>query len=196
LPNDSAGACGKIKGYIYDKYNMLVKTGNFILDNLIVLNNDGTFSTSVFARKFICTNIKSGWYPDHISYNTIDSLFIDLEPDSVLENDIHFKDYVVSVKENNQKQSYDLSVMNYPNPFNSSTNFSVKIPTDYKHKKGFINIFNIDGRKIFSILLSNNATYTWNGKNQNGEFVSSGVYYYQLVLDNTVYKNGFMIFLK
>jgi hypothetical protein len=195
-PNDTAGTCGIIRGHMYDKENKLITKGVFKLDYPIAFIGEGTYSTPVFSRKLNCSKIER--YVDQFTskFELVDSLCIDLEPDSVIEKDIHFKDYVVSVKENIQKQSYDFAVMNYPNPFNSSTNFIVKIPANLNHTTGCINIFNVNGEMISSISLSNNSTIAWNGKNQNGEIVSSGVYYYQLVLDNTVYKNGSVIFLK
>jgi len=70
---------------------------------------------------------------------------------------------------------------NYPNPFNPGTTIKFLLP-----ESGYveINIYNILGEKIRS--LANNIfpageeKVQWNGKNDFGEYVSSGVYIYTL----------------
>ncbi len=194
--NDTAGTIGILKGYMYDKDNKLITKGDFKMDFPIYFSENGSYSTPIFTRKNKFTFIQRFYAPFTSKFELIDSISLDLEPDSVLEKDIHFKDYVVSVKEYVQQQDFDLTVINYPNPFNSSTNFFVKIPNEFKYKTGRINIYRINGEKIYTISVSGKTTATWDGRNTNGEIVSSGVYYYQLELDNSIYKNGSMVFLK
>lgn len=76
--------------------------------------------------------------------------------------------------------AFELS-QNYPNPFNPETviHFSLPEPSSVE-----IAIFNMLGQKIQNL---SNTRYeagihsiSWNGKDQNGNFVSSGVYLYQL----------------
>ena len=67
----------------------------------------------------------------------------------------------------------------YPNPFNTSTSFDLKLP---KSNKVNIEIIDILGRKVRSVnknvqMEGGNYTVTWNGKNQIGESVSSGIYF-------------------
>lgn len=70
---------------------------------------------------------------------------------------------------------------NYPNPFNPSTtlSFSIKSATHCK-----LEIYNIRGQKV-KILLNENKTagyhsVYWNGTDDNGRPVSSGIYLYKL----------------
>ena len=73
---------------------------------------------------------------------------------------------------------------NYPNPFNPTTtiNYSLK-----ENSKVSLNIYNIKGQKVKQ-LVSNSAfqqsagqhSVVWNGKNDNGKSVSSGIYFYKL----------------
>jgi len=195
-PNDTAGTIGILKGNMYDKENKLITKGDFRLDYPIIFNESGLYSTPILTRKNNFNMIQRYYAPSTSKFELIDSIFLDLEPDSVVEKDIHFKDYVVSAKEYIQQLDYEFTVINYPNPFNSSTNFFVKIPNEFKYKTGRINIYRINGEKIYSISLSGKTTITWDGRNANGEIVSSGVYYYQLELDKSIYKNGSMVFLK
>ena len=75
--------------------------------------------------------------------------------------------------------SYELN--NYPNPFNPTTIISFSVPEENKIK---LTIFNIKGQKIKSLI---NEQYSkgkhsvaWNGDDELGESVSSGIYLYEL----------------
>ena len=70
---------------------------------------------------------------------------------------------------------------NYPNPFNPSTTISF----DTSRKNAKIIIYNIKGQKIKTFLI-NSSTHTpinsiiWDGKDDNNQPVSSGIYFYKL----------------
>lgn len=70
---------------------------------------------------------------------------------------------------------------NYPNPFNPTTTISFSIP---KESKIILSVYNIKGQKVKTV--SNNIfqsgyhSLIWNGDNESGEMVSSGVYLYKL----------------
>ena len=70
---------------------------------------------------------------------------------------------------------------NYPNPFNPETtiNYSLK-----ENSKVSLNIYNIKGQKVKQLvsdqLSAGQHSVIWNGKNDNGKSVSSGIYFYKL----------------
>lgn len=70
---------------------------------------------------------------------------------------------------------------NYPNPFNPSTKFRYALPEGRNVK---IIIYDIQGKQVAELVNNYQApgTYevTWNGKNDNAEVVSSGVYLYRI----------------
>ncbi len=74
---------------------------------------------------------------------------------------------------------------NYPNPFNQSTKIEFTLA-----KSGFINlnIYDILGRKIRSLISekvsSGYKSVLWDGKNDSGKDVASGIYFYQLKVEN------------
>ncbi len=74
---------------------------------------------------------------------------------------------------------------NYPNPFNPSTNIQVSLKHDSFVK---LNIYSIEGRHIRSLigeeLSKGNHNFVWDGKDDNGKNVSSGVYFYRLISGN------------
>jgi len=71
----------------------------------------------------------------------------------------------------------------YPNPFTNSTTISFNATTDY-HELAQIRIYNIKGQlvrelKIQNLKLKINEA-VWDGHDENGNEVSSGVYFYKL----------------
>lgn len=76
---------------------------------------------------------------------------------------------------------------NYPNPFNPVTNISFSLPQDSKVD---LNVYNIRGQKVRVLA---NAEYRekgvqniqWNGTDDNGKRVGSGIYFYKLEVNNS-----------
>lgn len=70
---------------------------------------------------------------------------------------------------------------NYPNPFNPRTTIKYFIPYSTKIS---INIYNILGKRIRTVISEKfqvgNMEIVWDGKNDNDNIVSSGIYYYVL----------------
>ncbi len=75
---------------------------------------------------------------------------------------------------------------NYPNPFNPTTTIKYAIPME---SKVIMEIFDINGELINKVTVGEQeAGYhkvVWNGKNENGENVSSGMYIYRLMFIST-----------
>jgi len=80
--------------------------------------------------------------------------------------------------------SYKL-LQNYPNPFNPNTTIKFGIPESGDNKLVSLKIFNILGQEVSTLLNGNlEAGYhevKWNGLNQHGFSVASGVYFYRLI---------------
>ena len=75
---------------------------------------------------------------------------------------------------------------NYPNPFNSETTIEFTLPNS-----DFVNmvIYNIAGQKVRTLLNTTISTgkhhVRWNGKNDQGESLSSGIFFINLKTENT-----------
>ena len=80
--------------------------------------------------------------------------------------------------------SYKL-LQNYPNPFNPNTTIKFGIPESGDNKLVSLKIFNILGQEVSTLLNGNmEAGYhevKWNGLNQHGFSVASGIYFYRLI---------------
>ena len=76
---------------------------------------------------------------------------------------------------------------NYPNPFNPTTNISYYLPQQGKVR---LTVYNILGKEVKRLVnqikSSGRHTVAWDGTNNNGEKVSSGLYLYQLSSENFV----------
>jgi flagellar hook assembly protein FlgD len=75
----------------------------------------------------------------------------------------------------------DYRISNHPNPFNPSTTIEFSIQNDSKID---ISVFNIKGQKIKTLIQNEfpkgSHSIYWNGDNESGKPVSSGIYYYKL----------------
>jgi len=84
-------------------------------------------------------------------------------------------------------QVYTALIGNYPNPFNPETTISFQMALEGKVQ---IDIFNIKGQKIKTIInqyiSKGSHKVVWNGVDDTGRGVSSGVYFYQMQTDNCV----------
>lgn len=95
-------------------------------------------------------------------------------------------DIVLSVENSKPGLPQDYSLgQNYPNPFNPTTQiqFQVAQQTDVK-----LAIFNLLGQKVRTLVASNYQpgfyNVTWDGRDNQGNLRSSGVYIYQLRAGN------------
>ncbi|HEY9165549.1 MAG TPA: T9SS type A sorting domain-containing protein [Candidatus Kryptonia bacterium] len=70
---------------------------------------------------------------------------------------------------------------NYPNPFNPTTQIAFSIP---QTEHVTVTVFNILGQQMATLVDGNLGSgahiITWNAKNENGELLPSGVYFYRL----------------
>jgi len=81
---------------------------------------------------------------------------------------------------------------NYPNPFNPETkiHYNIEIET----KPVYLEIYNCKGRLIKKIHLDSSQNHVlWDGTNQTGEIVGSGIYFYKISQKKNIRK---MVLLK
>ena len=85
----------------------------------------------------------------------------------------------------------------FPNPFNSQTVISFQLPGE-SHVK--LDIFNEQGQKVVSLVNSaekqGRHSIIWEGKDDFGNTVSSGIYFYKLILNNKLVKVNKLMLIK
>ena len=86
---------------------------------------------------------------------------------------------------------------NYPNPFNPQTEIQYTIP---KKSRIQLKIYNTLGEDVISLVneekLAGTYKVQWNGKNEQGNSLPSGLYYYCLKADNMIISTNKMILLR
>jgi hypothetical protein len=82
---------------------------------------------------------------------------------------------------------------NYPNPFNLQTMIALNVPAG---KIAQLQIFDIGGRRVREFTgLTGQERVLWNGRDQSGHEVKSGIYFYRLTAGDKSFTEK-MILLK
>ncbi|MFO7896648.1 MAG: T9SS type A sorting domain-containing protein [Candidatus Cloacimonadales bacterium] len=86
----------------------------------------------------------------------------------------------------NDLTSFGLNLGNYPNPFNPSTTITFAPVQQYETLS--VEIFNLRGEKVKTLQPTNISrqqenSVVWNGLDQENNSVSSGIYYYELIIN-------------
>jgi len=93
-------------------------------------------------------------------------------------------DGVVSNEDNTAPVVSGLLQQNYPNPFNPETTISFELP---KASTANLSIYNVKGQLVKTLLDGNLAlgkhSLVWNGTDNNGRSVPSGLYFYRLTTE-------------
>jgi len=97
---------------------------------------------------------------------------------------------ITSVEENKigSPRTFSLS-QNYPNPFNGTTVIEYTVPEGAGRKVSLV-IYNLHGQKVRSIVQKNEGSgrfkASWDGKDENGNSIASGIYIYRLIAGNRI----------
>ncbi len=80
---------------------------------------------------------------------------------------------------------------NYPNPFNPDTRISFDLASDNDREPVRLEVFNLKGQRV-KVLFDGwmepgrNRSVVWDGTDESGKSVSSGIYTYRLEIDNRI----------
>jgi photosystem II stability/assembly factor-like uncharacterized protein len=91
-------------------------------------------------------------------------------------------------------QAKDLNIKVYPNPFNPITTISFTI---HEESEVELIMYNIKGQKINNlikqVLIKGDHSISWDGRNNNGEEVSSGLYLCRLRIEDQIISKKLMM---
>jgi hypothetical protein len=185
LPRDGDAYGQEISGNAYksgtlddpQKYN-LVSAGTTSLSGTIgdnaLVTGVGPFDVAGSGEIEMAAVIASG--------NSIDEIRLALQKGEDRHNQVTGTDG----GDTNLPKVFSLN-QNYPNPFNAETSISFSLPSGGDCRFEIIDIL---GRTVRSIdlqgLTAGNQTITWGAKDQNGNDVASGVYFYRLSFGKSV----------
>jgi len=104
--------------------------------------------------------------------------------------------YTTGVSIDDPQYSEKVLLKNSPNPFNESTEISFNIKNS-AHRNAEIKIYNLQGKlvKTYDINPDMNSV-TWNGTDEKGAALPSGVYLYTISLDDEIMKTEKLLLLK
>lgn len=107
-------------------------------------------------------------------------------------------DYITQVKQNDSLIPRDFLIsQNYPNPFNSETLIHYSLP---EQGQVSLDIYNLLGQKIRKLIdehhTAGSYSIKWDGSDDTGKMVGSGIYFYLINLNNQALPAQKMIILK
>lgn len=182
-----------VDGFMPQTY--VEKWGIFAFQNVVFTVNQGTLEYESFGIQNPVQHIVSAEL-NVITSTKIDSFFMASGSESSLWrvpgagtslniwntlNSVNWNaDFSVSAKEKNNKPQKIFLSQNYPNPFNPSTSINYELHfTNQNFPK--LSIFNILGQKVKDFSLNKpKGRVFWDGKNFEGNQVSSGNYFYEI----------------
>jgi hypothetical protein len=104
--------------------------------------------------------------------------------------------YTTGVAVDDPQSNEKVLLKNSPNPFNESTVISFNIKNS-AHRDAEIAIYNLQGKLVKSYSVSPDMnSITWNGTDDNGVVLPSGVYLYTITLDDEIVKTEKLLLLR
>ncbi len=104
--------------------------------------------------------------------------------------------YPVSVDDPTESPELELTVGNYPNPFNPTTTISYSLPSNGMAE---VSVFNTRGQRVKTLvnekMEAGDHEVVWHGDDENGMAVSSGIYLYRVQANDRIV-TGKMLMLK
>jgi len=142
------------------------------------LDGDGTIDSNEQDPTWIYTEV--GNYTVGLTADFGDEQITETKEDFIIVESVSIEEQDFQTDEN--------YLYNYPNPFDVNQDSLTKINFGLK-QKGFvqINIYNAKGQKVKTLIKdgfeAGSFSTFWDGKNENGQNVQSGVYFYKLNID-------------
>ncbi|HHE37993.1 MAG TPA: T9SS type A sorting domain-containing protein [Candidatus Cloacimonetes bacterium] len=174
-----------IDGLVYDKsYAKIIDTGFidfFVTDEF---NSNMFLAEQQFETIYSNQNINSDAYefelPETDNWHFIFSNRLHIQNPQMVNGSVKLYQYSTSAEDENI-ESTETFIRNYPNPFNSTTTISFQLNTEITENTE-IAIYNIKGQKVktyknLQIDKSSDQQIVWDGKDDNNRDQNSGIYF-------------------
>ena len=178
----AAPQMGKISGYVLE-----TTTFDPVSYALLKIDNDPGNYTFTDSFGYFEISMQSGTYDifaERVFYENISISDITIDIAQNIEMFIFMDSIFTSVSSNEEtisQISNSLNTSNFPNPFNPTTTITYELPTRSDVE---ISIYNTKGQKVKQLvndlIPEGRHSVVWNGKDENGNSVSSGVYFYKV----------------
>jgi len=135
--------------------------------------NNCNFRTTFYDADYMGTNVPNGQVTIAcIPHERVDGQYVASR---------NLSDLNYTANDNMVVQKTRMLQGNYPNPFNPTTTIAYQLT---KSQPVNITVYNAKGQKVRnllnSVITAGNHTVVWNGMDDHGKSVSSGIYYYRL----------------
>jgi len=144
--------------------------------------NPGSRGSGILARIELDEALTKDAELDFENFMIVDSKGRELKQFSVTNSLPNF------IGDRNSPKKFSL-MQNYPNPFNPETCIHFELPANQKEQTHVtLQIFNMQGQRVRTLIdggkTSGRHSVKWDGKNEEGEMVLSGMYVYTLTAGN------------
>jgi len=188
-------AFGGIEGYTYNP--IIGEPVDYVL--LKINNEPGefTFSDSVGNFEYKLPAGIYDVYAERVFYEDVIEYEVEVFDGQFAQITIPMIE-IVGVENNViYKSEFLISTLaNFPNPFNPMTTISFELNTENAEDIEIV-IYNLKGQKVKQFSdIRDQTSVIWDGTDDNNKAVSSGIYFYQLNIDNKSVVNSKMLLLK
>jgi hypothetical protein len=159
---------------------LTVRTPAGVICGECVAGSDGAFMVHVYGDDPATSSQVEGAVEGEALQFEINGVPATVQSGSAIWSERQSTELTVAAKSGPVPSSYAL-LQNYPNPFNPSTIIKFRLPvaTDAQ-----LTIFNVLGQTV-RVLMSGSLSegehsFEWNGQNESGQAVQSGIYFYRL----------------
>ncbi len=167
---------------------------NLLSDVLVIKSNKNILNYDIKISYDIANMLNNSITFAKINENTIIPIPSSIENGQLIAYTQDFGSYIVinSYDGNSSEQiPNEVSIIScYPNPFNPSTTISYMLDNNINVN---LKIYNINGRKVFeNYNINSNAglnEYKWNGVDNNGNYLTSGIYFVMIEFDDKILMN-------
>ncbi len=165
----------------------------------------GMLSSFVFQSNIVDDKVRIAFasaYPvegggdmAYIQFEVVDGLSDELKDDLLKISGVQLNEGLIpaiidqselSLDESSTPETYALS-QNFPNPFNPTTTIRFAVRPDDQRTNVELSVYNLSGQRIRTLISgkmeSGEFAVTWDGKDEVGKEVASGVYLYRLDVD-------------
>ena len=153
------------------------------IENFCIAENNGDFTNLTTSLLDECYGERFGYFSKiefvDINNDSVKDIVYSVSREKAIK--VIINDCEISNKDDSVESLSTKLSSNYPNPFNPETKIIYSMA---KAGRAELTVYNIKGQKVKTLIdenvTSGEHSVVWNGKNEKGNNVSSGVYFYRI----------------
>ena len=155
--NDTTGIMGTLKGIVYSKYSEAVENQLFYFkDCYLMTSTSGEYSTRVYSKPSVLNYLTYENETDNWLSVSIAEISYNMEPDSVVELNIHLLDDLIAGI--NDINIANAPIFVYPNPISKNEELSIKIDLPIITSDIYLELIDLNGKIIRKKRIINNLS--------------------------------------